>query len=137
MSIHIEGNIFLLSAAFVCLRVRPSADVGRVQGQPVASHSRSGQEVSFLAFHGLSHLGTRTTCHLTSAGVTWHGISSDSAAWCRDCQQCARGRLILSQQLHSSLLLFLREGSPTCKGTLWANISRGVLIHFYHGGQVH
>jgi hypothetical protein len=39
-----------------------------------------------------SHPGTRGTHRLMSARVIWHGMSSDIAAWCQDCQQCARGK---------------------------------------------
>jgi transposase InsO family protein len=46
----------------------------------------------FAAFHGLAHPGIRATRRLMSARVIWRGMSSDIAAWCRDCQQCARGK---------------------------------------------
>ncbi len=73
-----------------------------LQGQQLLCDvSRSGQrpliqEVDrkwvFRAFHELLHPGTRATCQLMSARVIWRGMSSDIAAWCRDCQQCARGK---------------------------------------------
>jgi hypothetical protein len=47
----------------------------------------------FLAFHKLSPPGTRATRTLMSAPVIWRGMSLDIAAWCRDCQQCVRGKV--------------------------------------------
>jgi hypothetical protein len=46
----------------------------------------------FRAFHELSHPGKRATRRLMSARVIWRIMSSDIAAWCRDCQQCSRGK---------------------------------------------
>jgi hypothetical protein len=46
----------------------------------------------FRAFHELSHPGRHATRRLMSAPVIWRGMSSDIAAWCRDSQQCARGK---------------------------------------------
>jgi hypothetical protein len=63
--------------------------------------SRGGQRLlipevdrkqDFQAFHELSHPGRHATRRLMSARVIWRGMSSDIAAWCRDCQQFARGK---------------------------------------------
>ena len=41
----------------------------------------------FNAFHGLAHVGARTTRCLLAARVVWRGMNSDVVAWIRDCQQ--------------------------------------------------
>jgi hypothetical protein len=40
--------------------------------------------------HELAHAGICATRWLMAAQVVWRGMSSDMAAWCRDCQFCAR-----------------------------------------------
>ncbi len=68
-------------------------DVSRGVVRPVVSllHRCS----VFLAVHGLSHPGIRATRRLLSACFEWKGMSSDAAAWCRDCQQCTRAKVTL------------------------------------------
>ncbi len=46
----------------------------------------------FRAIHELAHAGIRATRRLMAARVVWRGMASDVAAWCRDCQLCARGK---------------------------------------------
>ena len=74
-----------------------------VQGQKLLCDvSRGGQrpliptadrQKVFIAFHELAHSGIRATRRLMAARVVWRGMSSDIAAWCKDCQQCARGKV--------------------------------------------
>jgi transposase InsO family protein len=46
----------------------------------------------FDSVHGLAHPGVRATRRLLSARFVWRGMASDAAAWCRDCQHCARAK---------------------------------------------
>jgi hypothetical protein len=46
----------------------------------------------FNSVHGLAHPGVRATRRLLAARFVWRGMASDAAAWCRDCQQCARAK---------------------------------------------
>ena len=47
----------------------------------------------FEAYHNLAHPGTRATQRLMSARVVWVGMAKQVAAWCRECQACARGKV--------------------------------------------
>jgi transposase InsO family protein len=47
----------------------------------------------FDAIHGLAHLGIRATRRLIASRFVWPGLSSQVAAWCRDCQQCQRAKV--------------------------------------------
>ena len=47
----------------------------------------------FEAFHGLAHPGTRATQRIMAARVVWVGMAKQVAAWCRECQDCARGKV--------------------------------------------
>jgi transposase InsO family protein len=46
----------------------------------------------FRVIHELAQAGIRATRRLMAARVVWRGMSLDMAAWCRDCQFCARGK---------------------------------------------
>jgi hypothetical protein len=46
----------------------------------------------FRAIHELAHAGICATRRLMAARVVWRGMASDVAAWCCDCQLCARGK---------------------------------------------
>ena len=46
----------------------------------------------FLAVHELAHPGIRATRRLLSSRYVWRGMAKDTAAWCRDCQQCQRSK---------------------------------------------
>jgi cleavage and polyadenylation specificity factor subunit 1 len=71
--------------------VRVLCDTRLAQPRPLipADHRRQ----VFTAFHGLAHPGTRATQRLMAARVVWKGMAKDVAAWCRDCQDCARGKV--------------------------------------------
>jgi len=47
----------------------------------------------FAAVHELAHPGIRATRRLISSRWVWDGLSTDVAAWCRDCQHCQRGKV--------------------------------------------
>jgi transposase InsO family protein len=51
------------------------------------------REAVFQAFHSLAHAGTRATRRLMSARVVWRRMAVDITRWCRDCQQCQRGKV--------------------------------------------
>jgi hypothetical protein len=46
----------------------------------------------FRAIHELANAGIHATRWLRASWVVWRGMSSDVAAWCHDCQFCARGK---------------------------------------------
>jgi hypothetical protein len=46
----------------------------------------------FRAIHELTHAGIRATLRLMAARVVLRGMSSEMAAWCRNCQLCAHGK---------------------------------------------
>jgi cleavage and polyadenylation specificity factor subunit 1 len=48
----------------------------------------------FDAFHQLAHAGTRATRRIISARYVWRGMASDITDWCRECQPCARGKIL-------------------------------------------
>ena len=47
----------------------------------------------FSAVHTLAHPGIRATRRMISSRFVWARMSADIAAWCRDCQGCARGKV--------------------------------------------
>jgi transposase InsO family protein len=47
----------------------------------------------FSAVHGLAHPGIRASRRMLTSRFVWVGLSKDVAAWCKDCQQCARGKV--------------------------------------------
>jgi hypothetical protein len=47
----------------------------------------------FTAVHGLSYPGIQATRQLLFARLVWKGMSSDAAAWCKDCQHCSRAKV--------------------------------------------
>jgi cleavage and polyadenylation specificity factor subunit 1 len=47
----------------------------------------------FAAFHNLAHAGARATRRTMAARVVWVGMARDINAWCRECQDCARGKV--------------------------------------------
>ncbi len=61
-------------------------------GQPRPLIPAADRRNVFRAIHELAHTGIRATRRLMAARVVWRGMASDVAAWCRDCQLCARGK---------------------------------------------
>ncbi len=45
----------------------------------------------FAAMHEVAHTGIRATCCLVSRQFAWKGMTTDVAAWMKDCQHCQRG----------------------------------------------
>jgi hypothetical protein len=45
----------------------------------------------FLAVHSIAHPGVRASRRMLASRFVWPGMASDIAAWCKDCQDCARG----------------------------------------------
>jgi Integrase zinc binding domain len=81
------------------LRVR-AADVGGVQllcdmftGTACPLIPTADKKHVFAAFHTLAHPGTQATRRLIAACVVWRGMAADIANWCRDCQECQRGKV--------------------------------------------
>jgi transposase InsO family protein len=58
----------------------------------------------FLAFHSIAHPGVRATRRLVSARFVWPWLSADIARWCKDCQECARGKV--HKHVHAPLQPF-------------------------------
>jgi hypothetical protein len=56
----------------------------------VPTHSK---KAIFEALHNLAHPGIRSSKRLIGARFVWHGMASDITAWCRECQQWARGKI--------------------------------------------
>jgi Integrase core domain/Integrase zinc binding domain len=48
----------------------------------------------FESLHQLAQLGTRATRRLIGARFVWRGMAKDSTEWCRECQRCARGKIL-------------------------------------------
>ncbi len=61
-------------------------------GQPRLLIPVADRRDVFRAIHELAHAGIRATRRMMAAWVVWRGMASDEAAWCRDCQLCARGK---------------------------------------------
>src|SRR5450830_445261 len=51
------------------------------------------REKVFRAIHNVAHGGRRPTQRMVAAHFVWRGMNRDIAAWCRDCQGCARGKV--------------------------------------------
>ncbi len=64
-------------------------------GQPRPPFPVADRRDVFRAIHELAHAGIRATRQLMAARVVWRGMASEVAAWCRDCQLCARGKASL------------------------------------------
>ncbi|MBM3938427.1 MAG: DDE-type integrase/transposase/recombinase [Sphingomonadales bacterium] len=47
----------------------------------------------FDNIHGLAHPGVRATRRMITSRYAWPGCSKEVEAWCRDCQQCGRGKI--------------------------------------------
>jgi RNase H-like domain found in reverse transcriptase/Reverse transcriptase (RNA-dependent DNA polymerase)/Integrase zinc binding domain/Integrase core domain len=54
----------------------------------------SFRQAVFQSVHQLAHPGTRATRRMVSTRFVWRGMAADIAAWCRDCQGCARGKIL-------------------------------------------
>ncbi len=48
----------------------------------------------FHGLHGIDHPGIRASRRLLASRYMWTGIAKDAAAWCRDCQGCAAGKVV-------------------------------------------
>ncbi len=46
----------------------------------------------FQAIHSIAHLGVRATKRMLASRFVWQGMATDVAAWCKECQDCARGK---------------------------------------------
>ena len=66
-----------------------STATGTIRPIVPANHRRT----VFTAVHGLAHPGIRATRRLISLRWVWKGMSTDIAAWCRDCQHCQRSKV--------------------------------------------
>jgi len=47
----------------------------------------------FNSVHELAHAGMRATRRMVSSRFVWKGCVRDVGAWCKDCVQCARGKV--------------------------------------------
>jgi len=52
----------------------------------------------FKSVHELAHAGTRATRRMVSSRFVWKGCATDVGAWCKDCVQCARGKVTRQEQ---------------------------------------
>jgi cleavage and polyadenylation specificity factor subunit 1 len=87
------------AASASSLRIRPvdisgvtllcNLSTGAARPVILAAHRRS----VFNAFHCLAHPGVRASRRILAARVVWPGMAADINKWCRDCQQCARGKV--------------------------------------------
>jgi hypothetical protein len=50
------------------------------------------RQMVFAAVHGLAHPGWATR-RLISFRFVWRGLAADINRWCRDCQNCSRGKV--------------------------------------------
>jgi transposase InsO family protein len=66
-------------------------DISRGAARPLvpALHRRA----VFDAVHSLAHPGIRASRRLVTQRFIWKGCNKDVAQWCRDCQQCQRGKI--------------------------------------------
>jgi hypothetical protein len=66
-------------------------DVSRGAARPLvpALHRRA----VFDAVHSLAHPGIRASRQLVTQWFIWKGCNKDVAQWCRDCQNCQRGKI--------------------------------------------
>jgi RNase H-like domain found in reverse transcriptase/Reverse transcriptase (RNA-dependent DNA polymerase)/Integrase zinc binding domain/Integrase core domain len=48
----------------------------------------------FGALHGIAHPGIRASRRLVASRFLWPGMATDIARWCRDCEQCSRGKVV-------------------------------------------
>jgi cleavage and polyadenylation specificity factor subunit 1 len=48
----------------------------------------------YHGLHGIAHPGIRATWWLLASRYVWRGMARDAAAWCRDCQGCAAGKVV-------------------------------------------
>lgn len=53
------------------------------------SHRRQVFEV----IHQLAHAGTRATKRMLASRFVWKGLRADVTRWCRECQECNRGKV--------------------------------------------
>ena len=51
------------------------------------------QRPVFAAVHSLAHPGIRATRRLITSRFVWPGCQADVSRWCRDCQDCQRGKV--------------------------------------------
>ncbi len=47
----------------------------------------------FAVMHYLAHPGIRATRRMATRRFIWKGCGADVARWCRDCQECQRGKM--------------------------------------------
>ena len=59
----------------------------------------------FSAVHNLAHPGIRATRRLIRGRFVWSKMSANIAAWCRDCQCCARGKV--HKHVHTPVQVFV------------------------------
>ena len=52
----------------------------------------------FHSVHGLAHAGTRATRRMITSRYVWKQCATDITAWCKDCQQCARGKVTKQEE---------------------------------------
>jgi hypothetical protein len=65
-------------------------NVSRGAAWPLAPTSH--RKGVFEALHNISQPGIIVSKHLISSRFVWKGMAKGVTAWCRDCQDCARGK---------------------------------------------
>ncbi len=54
--------------------------------------ARPCRRAVFLAIHSIAHPGVRASKRMLASRFVWPGMATDVASWCRECQDCARGK---------------------------------------------
>jgi hypothetical protein len=85
-----EGGPLLFIAAVEMQGEKVVFDISTGQPRPIIPVA--DRRDVFRAIHELTHAGIRAKLRLMAARVVLRGMSSDVAAWCRNCQLCARGK---------------------------------------------
>ncbi len=52
----------------------------------------------FNAVHELAHPGVRATQRMVASRFVWRACAADIARWCRECQNCGRGKVTLQEK---------------------------------------
>ncbi len=85
-----EGTVFPLLENFDVDGVTLLCDVSSGAVRPLVA--RPCRQSVFLAIHSIAHPGVRATRRMLASRFVWTGMATDIASWCKECQNCARGK---------------------------------------------
>ena len=74
-----------------------AAAVRHVYWQPAPPGTSHYRKKIFGSIHGLAHAGIRATRRMVSSRYLWEKMSSDLAAWCRECVGCSKGKVTVQE----------------------------------------